>query len=324
MLSTLNPALLMPHDRLDLAHRRSITLSFLDAPPVGSAVNLPKLAYTRTAPFPSHACGFFYLRPPAPGHPPPAASLRFRLATTPDPRAFEEGSDLHLPSGAPWQLLAGQIGAAGKYKRLRAQLLRESLVPRAALAKHPAFTACRVLPERTLFAPGDVFPVRFDTSLNLVVVRGKRVHALSLRIFQVERAGEVVFPFAGSALAHFEPAARPYFVHLRILAVVAPVTRLIPEYKGRIVQPAAGQLFRVRWGSRGLEALEGAQLGSTWISRSGEDWMGEDGKWAELEAEDGDVDRVKEEPDACARPWTYDVRRTPSMAAALGGFWEDA
>ncbi|KAJ7769569.1 hypothetical protein DFH07DRAFT_735913 [Mycena maculata] len=171
MLSTLTPSLLTESDYLNLSQKHTIRLSF----PL-SAGHSYLLYYELDrknvqTPFPAHARGFFYFGP-RPGLPLFAASLRFRCTPTAHPSSFDDGHDLLLSNGLPWQRLLVQA-VMSTFPILRDQLLREGHLTLDGLERWRIRLDGRgghVFSSRWLFGLHQQFPVDFGVDMNLVVV----------------------------------------------------------------------------------------------------------------------------------------------------------
>lgn len=106
---------------------------------------------------------------------PVSDSIRFRL--TPSLEAFEDGQDLLLPNGLPWQIMVNHIAFDGNRKRPRymalcKKLLEDGLLNQDTISHiahvHPAHT--RFPSYRTLFALDDPFALEPGKDIALVVV----------------------------------------------------------------------------------------------------------------------------------------------------------
>ncbi|KAJ7769568.1 hypothetical protein DFH07DRAFT_806489 [Mycena maculata] len=250
ILSTLTPSLLMESDHLDLSQKHTISLSFPLT--TGLSYNLYYELDRKTVPtpFPAHVRGFFYFGP-RPGLPPLAASLRFRCTPTAHPSSFDDGHDLLLPDGLPWQRLLVQA-VVSTIPTLRDQLLREGHLTLDGLEKWRKRVdghGARVFSSLWLFGLHQQFPVDFGGGINLVVVGEERIHFIRMNDTFVDKSGgSDRNPFKGSALAHFERSPTdPHILRLRIAEVLEPVVASIPDAENsRIVLPRAGELFSVR------------------------------------------------------------------------------
>ncbi|KAF7368337.1 hypothetical protein MVEN_00155100 [Mycena venus] len=251
MIYTLNPALLQFRDHLDLSRRQPTTIQF----PTSQSDTLALLCYERhqrlDLPFPDRSSGFLYYhrdRHAAPCE----GSIRLRVTSDDDPSSFSDGQDLHLLSGCPWQIILPQVACRRNLSRFRDQLLEESLVTEQQIAqcRRVFGDRKRILPETTLFRLAQEFPVSFTSGIYLTVV-GEETHSFSFQeIFGVIYHGKRTFPWAGSALARFEPSARPEHlgrrvVHLRITKIVTPVSCNFEASIGRMMKPAEGELLNV-------------------------------------------------------------------------------
>ncbi|KAJ7767393.1 hypothetical protein DFH07DRAFT_327087 [Mycena maculata] len=256
IVSTLTPALLTERDHLDLSGIQWVNLSFPRT--VGPGF---KFFYERGVrqftPFTPHARGFFYFGP-RPGLPPLAASIRFRCTPTAHPSSFDDGYDLLLTDGLPWQWLPAQ--AAGSASPvLRDQLVHEGHLTLDAIAKwRKRFgwvegSKTHLSPSNFLFALEQLFAVDFgrQTIAPLIVGEDDIYPAKMGYIFADQSRGSVYCPFKGSALVHFEQSpTAPHIIHLRIAQIVTPVVATDDAGQSRIVLPRAGTLFSVRkWDS---------------------------------------------------------------------------
>ncbi|KAJ7769572.1 hypothetical protein DFH07DRAFT_806504 [Mycena maculata] len=224
MLSTLTPTLLTESDYLDLSNVPQINLSY----PLTASGPSRLLRYEHrhdidSTPFPPHARGFFYFGP-RPGLPLLAASLRFRCTPTAHPSSFDDGHDLLLSNGLPWQRLLVQA-VVSTSPILRDQLLREGHLTLDGLEKWRKRLdghGGHVFPSLWLFGLHQRFPVDFGGGINLVV----------------------------------RSPTDPHILHLRIAEVLKPVVASMPDAEdGRIVLPRAGSLFSVRRLGPGLSPL---------------------------------------------------------------------
>ena len=78
-------------------------------------------------PWPSNAKGFLYYFCPS-GAPPIASEVRLRLTPVNDPKAFEQGEDLHLSNGQPWRRPIYSIATNSVLGPLYDKLRQEGLV----------------------------------------------------------------------------------------------------------------------------------------------------------------------------------------------------
>ncbi|KAJ6489040.1 hypothetical protein C8R45DRAFT_929735 [Mycena sanguinolenta] len=247
VVSTLNPLLISSNDYLDFSHMQSVIIRF----PGSRRRTYAKFHYCNTqhrwtAPFPPRCTGFLYYHTPA--NPLPLeGSLRLRVASNNSLSSFESGQDLLLPSGAPWQTILPQIACRTQNTTISRQLLHEKLVTEERLmrARRIFGNNGRISPQLVLFRMGQEFPVNFGASLHLTVV-GEGLQSLLLpQLFSDE---EQLFPWTGSALACFEPSARPEHtgrrvVHLRLTRIVHPVSPAVQRYHGQLAKPEEGQLL---------------------------------------------------------------------------------
>ncbi|KAJ6603244.1 hypothetical protein DFH09DRAFT_1301066 [Mycena vulgaris] len=107
-----------------------------------------------------------------------------------------------------------------------------------------------ITPELILFRLTQQFPDNFSRTTRLTVVE-EALYFLDFKdLFRAYGDHEYYFPWAGSALARFEPSVSPKYaghrvVHLRITQIVDPVPRNIEDYKERTVKPKEEQLLTV-------------------------------------------------------------------------------
>ncbi|KAF7352218.1 hypothetical protein MVEN_01185100 [Mycena venus] len=265
-VSTLDPTLLSPSDYLDLSQRRSFTVPF----PKSSYKETSRIVYCtkhdredfrEDLPFPPKTAGFLYYHRELDAAP-LEGSIRFRVTSENSPSSFLNGQDLLLPSGSPWQILLPQLAVHSRYTRIRDQLLHEKL------ATEQQFSECLTLfrdhrlrrPEFNLFRLSQQFPIGFSQGIYLTII-STPLHMLEFsRIFTAFIDQEVVHPWTGSAIAHFEASTRPEHanrrvVHLRIVRVVEPLSCAFTGYErtGRILKPQDGQLLTVRHPLRPLK-----------------------------------------------------------------------
>ncbi|KAJ6474432.1 hypothetical protein C8R47DRAFT_709162 [Mycena vitilis] len=258
ILSTLNSALIRPSDHVDLSDRTSISVGFDTESREGESASFE---YIRRGlnphPFPPGAAGFLYYHK----HPhaaPLEGSIRLRVTDDSSPSSFSHGQDLCLPSGFPWQLIMPQIACRVRYQKLGAQLVRENLATSAQLLQCIALyrNARLIHPTATLFRLDQEFPVDFSGTVHLTAV-GKVRHMIRLSmIFKahaVKGTRSVFFaPWTGSAIVRFEASTNPAHagrrvVHLRIVKILTPVTRVQKGHSGRVLQPQEGELLTVTY-----------------------------------------------------------------------------
>ncbi|KAJ7726847.1 hypothetical protein DFH07DRAFT_970376 [Mycena maculata] len=267
IVSTLTPSLLTNADHLDICGIYGVSLSFPHT--IDPAF---KMYYERRGNksfrFPPHTHGFFYFGPRL-GLPALAASLRFRCTPTAHPSSFDDGHDLLLPNGLPWQWLPAQAAVA-TFPVLRDQLVREGHLTPDALAKWrkrlgwvEGSKTRRVNPSDFLFALHQPFAIDFSRTLCLAIVgEHKLYHMQSAYIFADNSEKAHRYQFKGSALAHFERSPTvPHILHLRIVRLLSPITpsgAFPPGHEGRILPPRAGSLLSLRYrGRRFRTRLEG-------------------------------------------------------------------
>ncbi|KAJ6513694.1 hypothetical protein C8R47DRAFT_617433 [Mycena vitilis] len=260
LMSTLNPNALQPGDHVDLSGRRRVALQF----PGSRKATTASIQYHKernqknmhvVIPFPRLSSGFLYYHR-APDAAPLEGSIRLRVTPDGMPSSFPLGHDLASASGLPWQLLLLQLASQKLCIRICDQLILENLVSPEQLAKCRALAFNRLFPSLTLFRLDQPFPVNFGSPVVLVFL-GQALHRLELRsIFHSSTHSVQCAPWAGSAIARFEPSTDTgrRIVHLRILKITVPVSCTVKNYDGRLLQPKAGQLLTVR--SPGLGGLE--------------------------------------------------------------------
>ncbi|KAJ7772653.1 hypothetical protein DFH07DRAFT_802748 [Mycena maculata] len=288
-LSTLTPSLLTESDYVDLSGSCVMAISFplstvrfpKPSTPIPSPrPHLPAAAAFRLyyehrnhrfMPFPTHSHGFLYFGP-QPGLPnlPIAASLRFRCTPTAHPSSFDDGYDLLLPNGLPWQRLLAQAAMAVS-PVLRKQLLLEQLTTphllrswrqRLGLSNTSKAGSRRLHTSQMLFRLQQRFPIDFGRSVKLMIITRSKVYRILIPDTFVDRfEGRKRHPFTGSAIAHFEhsPSAK-HILHLRIVKLLQPVavSDALPDGQprggSRIVWPREGELFSVRIWDRQSES----------------------------------------------------------------------
>ncbi|KAK6975068.1 hypothetical protein R3P38DRAFT_3128011 [Favolaschia claudopus] len=198
--------------------------------------------------FPPGSSGFLYFYRPQYSMP-CEGGLRFRLADSPED--FESAQDLISPNGLPWQISLPQISCREHY-HLRDQLLLESLVSRYQISRcrHLFRDVNQIFSHNLIFRLNQEFSVNFR-ALSLVVVGRDKIHRLVLpHLFDCQTDNVRWYPWAGSAIAHFEKSTNPQYegkrvVHLRVVRIIVPVS---PTYEDRtptkvIAKPEEGQLL---------------------------------------------------------------------------------
>ncbi|KAK7055903.1 hypothetical protein R3P38DRAFT_2682424 [Favolaschia claudopus] len=259
-VSTLNPAALVPQDRINLSDKQAFRVRFphsIDRPShslVGRRYKQDRhLYYLRQtggphlSVFPPGSSGFSYFYRPRYSMP-CEGGLRFRLAESPED--FESAQDLLSPNGLPWQISLPQISCREHY-HLRDQLLLESLVSRYQISRcrHLFREVNQIFSHNLIFRLNQEFSVNFR-ALSLVVVGRDKIHRLVLpHLFDCQTDNVRWYPWAGSAIARFEKSTNPQHegsrvVHLRIVRIIESVS---PAYEDRtpkaVVKPEAGQLL---------------------------------------------------------------------------------
>ncbi|KAJ7734131.1 hypothetical protein B0H16DRAFT_1426441 [Mycena metata] len=242
LLSTLNPTLLQPEDYLDLSGMKQRYIGFTHVP-TGPT---PCIHYWGKGVFPDDCAGFLYYHRES-GAAPLEGGIRFRRTRDHRPSSFPGGHDLLLPSGAPWELILPQV-MRPSYRRLADQLLHENLATTAQLDLcHRIFTPMgRISAPLIIFRHTQTFPFNFGGPLRLTVVGSSALHSATVEpSYQRSSNFDKRFPFAGSAIARFEPSAMDgrRVLHLRIVKIITPFVCTNDKYKARVVQPEEGQLF---------------------------------------------------------------------------------
>ncbi|KAF7334988.1 hypothetical protein MVEN_02249000 [Mycena venus] len=251
LISTLNPALLVSSDYIDLSHLSRKIIGF----PKSRRDTLAEFRYEQTRngvciPFPPQTAGFLYYYRDR-GAAPLEGGVRFRVTSNNTPSSFHRGHDLPSPSGIPWEINLPQIAGRSSYSRIRDQLLKENIVTPEHLAQcHAIFGDRHIISPFTIFRLTQEFPVNFSSHIVLTVV-GETLHTLkATSVFQAVKDGKAYLPWIGSGLARFEPSTRPEHtgrrvVHLRITKIVTPVSLGVEKYPGRVMKPEEGQLLTV-------------------------------------------------------------------------------
>ncbi|KAJ7620885.1 hypothetical protein DFH06DRAFT_1105789 [Mycena polygramma] len=252
-VSTLDPALVKPKDFLNLSKRKEISLGF----PRESRRTRSLLCYLLNngrIPFPDDCKGFMYYHT----HPraaPLEGSLRFRLIKQSGSSTFDDGADLTLPSGMPWQAILPQLTGTG-YSKIQDQLLHEGLITQTQVDRCLSIfgaTGRRITASSTLFRLDQEFAVDFAGSIHLAIVGADALHKLAFpSVFFSNMDKARIWPWAGTctALARWEPSTRPEDVkarrrilHLRITKIIEPVRCTVTGYTGRLLRPEEGALL---------------------------------------------------------------------------------
>ncbi|KAJ6476104.1 hypothetical protein C8R45DRAFT_1008840 [Mycena sanguinolenta] len=255
LISTLDPSRLTSHDHLDLSRRESISIGFSSCATTKALLTYQTAGSRFRVPFPGASSGFLYYYRDL--HAAPLeASIRFRVTADNDPSSsFRQGRDLLLPSGRPWEILLLQVATRLRFVSIRDQLLQENLVTERQLSQCRDILLMssrhRSVAEGTLFRLTQEFAVNFTTEIHLTVV-GDALYSLRSDCFRSWFHRKQYFPWAGSAIARFEPststehrAVGRRVAHLRIVRVLNPVSRNLQiQTPGRMVKPEAGQLLR--------------------------------------------------------------------------------
>ncbi|KAJ7110821.1 hypothetical protein C8R43DRAFT_1041947 [Mycena crocata] len=255
VISTLNPASLIPRDYLVLHPRSRISLRFL-----ATENRLPASLICYTPPtdqvvkrFPVWARGFLYYHPgltSASGYRPVEGSLRFRIIAPRDAKdpvsAFPHGEDLLNAWGLPWTISLPHIACHKYYDELRRQLQREKLVTAHHLGQCRAVVNGRMntivdgkkkdkedvidLRLPLVYRLDDLFPMNFSLGIAFIVFGRGALHTVKLGdIFRDTiylSGGQQVW--TGRILARFEPSQRPEHAGrrvllLRVVKLVSPV-----------------------------------------------------------------------------------------------------
>ncbi|KAF7375695.1 hypothetical protein MSAN_00458900 [Mycena sanguinolenta] len=248
IVSTLNPALFLPSDYVDLSGKTRPAVSF-PSKRIGARGVIPYQSRdSRRLPFPPQSAGFLYYRRDQDAAP-LEGSICLRVTSKNAPASFDNGHDLLLPSGLPWRIILPQIACHAGLTALRAQLLQENLVTETQLSR------CRTIlgqgyiyPELTLFRLSQEFPIRFSGGLKLTTV-GDVMHRFQLNsplFIWMDNHTRVDYPWAGSGLACFEPSADPRHsgrrvIHMRITKIIDPVSSIVDQ--GTLLKPEAGELL---------------------------------------------------------------------------------
>ncbi|KAF8147125.1 hypothetical protein K438DRAFT_1989843 [Mycena galopus ATCC 62051] len=251
-LFTLNPSHLGTADCLDLSGREAVQIRFPNSRGVTS-----RLTYghhqvdgaRQLIPFPGNCTGFLYYY-----HDQHAAplerSIRFRVTSNERPSSFGPGQDLLLPSGFPWQIMLLQVARLTEYACIQNQLMDESLITKEQVSHCRTLVLGRHFSSETiLFRLTQPFPVTFTSELGLRIV-GEKLHRLRFQCFEASLHGKDHYPWAGSAIARFEPSTSPEHagrrvIFLRIIKIITPVSSNVNEKEqtGRVLKPEEGKLL---------------------------------------------------------------------------------
>ncbi|KAJ7624461.1 hypothetical protein FB45DRAFT_796416 [Roridomyces roridus] len=264
--STLILEQLLPSDYIDISDYHTPSVSWISSP---DTVLLPRYRWGTggAARFPANTRGFFYYGP-RPGLPTIASSLRFRCTPSSNPASFQEGHDLLLPNGLPWQIITAQIANPGPtYLPVRTELLRSGLLTESSLAEwwkrfgptKPSEQWHLPINSNILFSLNQIFPVNFQSHPRLQIFTTEMprpyMHKMQL-LFAWLQSSLRIRPFFGTAHAHFELSpTEPHLLHLRIAKITSPVG-LTPEARaiglawededGNVAgEPREGELFSV-------------------------------------------------------------------------------
>ncbi|KAJ7606351.1 hypothetical protein DFH06DRAFT_1150044 [Mycena polygramma] len=177
-----------------------------------------------------------------------------QAVSTLDPTlTFDDGADLTLPSGIPWQVILPQLTGTG-YSKIQDQLLHEGLITQTQIDRCLSIfgaTGRRITASSTLFRLDQEFAVDFAGSIHLAIVGADALHKLAFpSVFFSNMDKARIWPWAGTALARWEPSTRPEDVkarrrilHLRITKIIEPVRCTVTGYTGRLLRPEEGALL---------------------------------------------------------------------------------
>ncbi|EIW57662.1 uncharacterized protein TRAVEDRAFT_48693 [Trametes versicolor FP-101664 SS1] len=266
---TLDRNLLTPEDYVDLSDVRGIAVDAeATTPPPENDNNedLPYIPYGRRqhfidgavrvtshTPFPVNTRGFFYFwcRPLIPV----SGSIRFRVVQGPDPKLFNQGTDLLNEFGTPWEIPLLAIAGVERYVCLRDVLLRlrPGLHARKSLERVGALKASSTRPGETRFGPlsqvlyevGEPFYISLVSHNEAVFFAGdEQIYKLYARNF-LNAHFHSDWPYeAGILKCRFELNQGGFVV--RVLRIVEPL-----RVKAKILRkapfvadpPQAGQLL---------------------------------------------------------------------------------
>ncbi|KAJ7494856.1 hypothetical protein B0H11DRAFT_920124 [Mycena galericulata] len=345
-LSTLVPAFLTASDYLDLSGLGRVHVRFThsaDGKGLGrkpslrlfySNMRTPRYAPSKYMPFPKYARGFLYVGT-QPGLPHLAASIRFRCTTTLNPSSFNDGYDLLLPNGLPWEKFLVQMSTSPSTAVVREQLLREGqLSPQvlAAWQSHPRRPKDRREP--MLFRLHQLFPVHFEhVELNFSVVgedemrtvsRMKHVFSDNLPPHRGPKRNRPR-PFKGSALVHFElnPTNR-HILHLRIAKLLEPVSLAQQDPPPPESDSDPARVHRVGWPRSPPQRLEHrpgpeVRLSETWmmLPREGALHAFRTVPFSDTDAAGARHTRDANTDTEGTEPWAFDLRANTPNAEAL-------
>ncbi|KAJ6549595.1 hypothetical protein DFH09DRAFT_1169092 [Mycena vulgaris] len=255
-ISSLNPKRLTPDDHwFPSTDNRTVIFDGI-YPQVRLSYRIQRSDDPMPIRFPETA-GFLYYRSDPGPLSPVSDSVRFRETPHASLEGFQQGQDLLLPNGLPWQIMAGQIASLNgsgpdvfRYEGLRKKLLAEGLMDEDDLHYIRAVHKDRQLwyPSLTLFSLEQPFEFVFDKNLILTMVgrTGER------RFVSRFHGGPVPsWLFSGSVLARFELSRNPSptdvaTVSIRVLKIVDPVRSLVPNDPGPLCVPTEGDFLRVK------------------------------------------------------------------------------
>jgi hypothetical protein len=156
--------------------------------------------------------GFFYCNRDLDAAP-LEVSVHFRIISHNDPSSFNQGRDLLLPSGVPWQITLPQVACRATYTKIRDQLLEKNLVAAEELTQCLAlfWDSERTYPALTLFRLEQEFPVEFSGEICLTAV-GHALHPFTFSVFHLQTtASEYRYPWNGAPISHRYPA-QPFLI----------------------------------------------------------------------------------------------------------------
>ncbi|KAF8177929.1 hypothetical protein K438DRAFT_2022126 [Mycena galopus ATCC 62051] len=254
LISTLNPALLVPSDYLNLSGLKSAVVCFPKSPQSprtsfrvarGSIRYHARNAYM---PFPPESFGFLHYHR-ARDAAKLEGSIRFRVTSQNTLSAFHAGHDLLLPSGLPWQIILPQVACRTRYSRFCDQLLEENLATVAQLLQCLKVFSDRgrIYSETILFRLNQEFLVKFSGDTKLTAV-GETLHSFVFDPGFRAGADRRQFPWTGSGLARFEPSTSAEHrgrrvVHIRITRIIDPVSSTGKGAEKQVLKPTEGGLM---------------------------------------------------------------------------------
>ncbi|KAJ7278358.1 hypothetical protein C8J57DRAFT_163227 [Mycena rebaudengoi] len=179
-ISRLNPRFICFSDFLTLSHRKTFCVSFTHPGPWGTGPGCAELAYQYTnagvKPFPPHARDFLYSPDAlAAGRGRPSAH-HLRQRRPPRPKTYACLRECRGKSASP-------RSRPQKFSRLREQLLRAGMAPKAFISRCRAIFGNRrnIHPELTVWGLQHPFLVNLGTSLCLTIVGPAAAHETELQ-----------------------------------------------------------------------------------------------------------------------------------------------